>query len=171
MMFSKTIGIGIAIIALVTGAMIPLSSKAASQDECAIWLCLPGGFPQGCGSAYSAYIRRIRNLQPPLPPFAACVVSGDTYQSSQGRYELGSDLWEECPTGTMSLDGYSYYQYVTARHCVDQQCLDANPQALNLLMQGFPAPGNCRITTTTRREKPNFIKMWVDHEYLGQFFY
>ena len=32
-------------------------SYAASQDECAIWLCLPGGFPAGCSAAYES-IRR-----------------------------------------------------------------------------------------------------------------
>ncbi|WP_282611043.1 hypothetical protein [Pelagibius sp. Alg239-R121] len=50
---------------------------AASQDECAIWLCLPGGFPSGCGAAYSAFIERITHKpkpKPPLPPFNSCAV-------------------------------------------------------------------------------------------------
>lgn len=29
----------------------PYTANAASQAECSIWLCLPGGFPAGCGAA------------------------------------------------------------------------------------------------------------------------
>jgi hypothetical protein len=49
---------------------------AASEDECAIWLCLPGGFPSGCGAAKSAMRDRIRSFKSPLPSFSSCVVSG-----------------------------------------------------------------------------------------------
>lgn len=52
----------------------PGKARAASDAECAIWICLPGGFPGGCESAHSAMIARIKNLRPPLPPFSACSV-------------------------------------------------------------------------------------------------
>ncbi|WP_282610803.1 hypothetical protein [Pelagibius sp. Alg239-R121] len=55
------------------GTSVP--SFAASQDECAIWLCLPGGFPGGCEAAYAAFIKRINHTpkpKPPLPPFSSC---------------------------------------------------------------------------------------------------
>ena len=48
---------------------------AVSQKECAIWLCLPAGFPEGCSGAYSAMKRRLRKDQSALPPFSACSVS------------------------------------------------------------------------------------------------
>lgn len=51
------------------------SAQAASQDECAIWLCLPGGFPSGCGAAHSAMVDRVKDFKPPLPPFPSCVVN------------------------------------------------------------------------------------------------
>lgn len=50
---------------------------AASQDECAIWLCLPTGFPSGCGDAKSAFLKRIKKFKPPLPSFTSCLFSGD----------------------------------------------------------------------------------------------
>ncbi len=48
---------------------------AASQNECAIWLCLPGGFPGGCEAAHAAFIKRITHKpkpKPPLPAFGSC---------------------------------------------------------------------------------------------------
>ncbi len=39
----STLGITAAILFSVAGNM----ASAASQDECAIWLCLPSGFPSG----------------------------------------------------------------------------------------------------------------------------
>ncbi len=56
------------------GAFSPSASFAASQAECAIWLCLPGGFPAGCAAAHAAMIDRIKDFKPPLPPFASCAV-------------------------------------------------------------------------------------------------
>lgn len=50
-------------------------AQAASQNECAIWICLPGGFPSGCGAAYSAMIHRVEHFKPPLPDFASCAVN------------------------------------------------------------------------------------------------
>lgn len=51
--------------------------QAASDDECAIWLCLPGGFPSGCGAAHSAMMDRLSDFKSPLPSFSSCVVSPD----------------------------------------------------------------------------------------------
>lgn len=51
--------------------------KAASEAECAIWLCLPAGFTTGCGEAKRAFKKRLRKLKSPLPNFALCLVSGE----------------------------------------------------------------------------------------------
>ena len=50
-------------------------TKAASQNECAIWLCLPTGFPSGCSSAKSAFKKRIKKGKSPLPSLGSCIVS------------------------------------------------------------------------------------------------
>ena len=47
---------------------------AADQDDCAIWLCLPTGFPSGCSGAKSAFKKRIKHLRPPLPDLMSCGV-------------------------------------------------------------------------------------------------
>lgn len=74
---------------LASASYLPYPSKAASQDECSIWLCLPGGFPSGCGGAKSAMKNRIKKGKSPLPNFGECVVSspGD----SQGQPPMYSN--------------------------------------------------------------------------------
>ncbi len=54
--------------------------KSNRNNECAIWLCLPGGFPGGCGAAHAAMISRITDFAPhhkrrysTLPSFGNCV--------------------------------------------------------------------------------------------------
>lgn len=73
-------------LALMTCAQV---ASAASQDECAIWLCLPGGFPQGCGAAYSAMIDRIEDRKPPLPDFGACAVNPPPGSGSHMTFSWG----------------------------------------------------------------------------------
>ena len=64
-------------------------SQAASDDECAIWLCLPTGFPSGCGKAHKAMIKRIKDFKSPLPSFSSCAAnppsgSGSHMESQDG---------------------------------------------------------------------------------------
>ena len=67
---------------------------AASQDECAIWLCLPGGFPQGCGAAHSAMIKRIKNanrhclLLVHVPRVGAGIIKWVTSRLSHAKMDL-----------------------------------------------------------------------------------
>lgn len=60
------------------GLASPEAAIAASEAECAIWICLPGGFPGGCEAAHSAMISRVKSLRPPLPPFEACSVEASS---------------------------------------------------------------------------------------------
>ncbi|HCG7560669.1 TPA: conjugal transfer protein TraL [Vibrio parahaemolyticus] len=71
-----------AVVLGVAGALAPTSVQAASQNDCAIWICLPGGFPSGCGGALSAFKKRIKKFKPPLPSFSSCIVSGGKSQMS-----------------------------------------------------------------------------------------
>lgn len=61
--------------------ILPTSTYAASQDECAIWLCLPGGFPSGCGDAKKALSERLEKGKSPLPSFASCAVDNGSGQT------------------------------------------------------------------------------------------
>ena len=70
----------------VMGAMIVSTSllnqaQAQMSDheaDCAIWLCLPAGFPSGCGQSLSKFKDRIKHFKPPLPSFSSCAVSPDS---------------------------------------------------------------------------------------------
>ncbi|MNQ89716.1 hypothetical protein D3C85_1050310 [compost metagenome] len=63
------------------------TANAASQDECSIWLCLPGGFPNGCSAAKSAMKDRVKKGKSPLPSFSSCSVDGSAggMSSNDGR--------------------------------------------------------------------------------------
>ena len=63
---------------------------SASESECSIWLCLPVGFPSGCGKAKSAFKKRIRKGKSPLPSFSSCVVNGGGGLSSGDEGEITS---------------------------------------------------------------------------------
>ena len=52
--------------------IMPQQSYAASDDECGIWLCLPFGFPSGCGGSKSAFKHRIKHGHSPLPNISEC---------------------------------------------------------------------------------------------------
>jgi len=81
----RVLGITVAILFGVAGNM----ASAASQDECAIWICLPGGFPSGCGAAHSAMIDRIKDGKPPLPGFGSCAVNPPKGSGSHMTFDWG----------------------------------------------------------------------------------
>lgn len=52
--------------------LFPQAKPAHAYDiDCKIILCLPGGFPSGCGDAYDTFIDRI-TAKPPKPPIGHC---------------------------------------------------------------------------------------------------
>tara|TARA_R110001599_G_scaffold69022_1_gene194414 strand:- start:246 stop:725 length:480 start_codon:yes stop_codon:yes gene_type:complete len=84
------------IAALITALIIGNSPKAqaASEDECAIWICLPGGFPAGCGAAHSAMLKRLKDRKAPLPAFGSCAANAPAT-----TYDWGTEVEWICPTG------------------------------------------------------------------------
>lgn len=72
------------------GLITPMgAAQAASQDECSIWLCLPGGFPSGCDGAKSAMLKRVKKGKDPLPDFASCAVKTD-HDASTMSYDYNN---------------------------------------------------------------------------------
>ena len=68
----------LSVLALTTALCAPELSCAASDDECAIWLCAPSSFPSPyCNGAYSAFKKRIKKGKSPFPSFSSCTVSAD----------------------------------------------------------------------------------------------
>lgn len=151
----------ILLVMLMTGFVI-LSHKAAyasSQDACAIWICLPGGFPSGCGGAYSEFKKRIKKGRDPLPKLSSCTTSPNG-EKIDGHYQLGYERFEPCDDGYVLREkrqGYRAAQGV----CYRTQCAP----------QQFQENYRCEGYQAVIRPKPRYVKMWVNGEYLGQYFY
>lgn len=69
-------------------------ANATSNDECAIWLCLPTGFPSGCSDAKSAMMKRIKHFKSPLPSLSSCLTDAsaegvDTSSTGEMTYDYG----------------------------------------------------------------------------------
>lgn len=137
-------------------------AQAESQNACAIWLCLPGGFPKGCASAYDEFRSRIEHGKPPLPDLSSCVVGPDRKQSN-GTYQIGTEFFEPCKSG----------------FAVDQEILNGLGRAICK-----PTSSQCLLSPKYRKQKMDcipynalmrskfhYVKMWVEGRYLGQFFY
>jgi hypothetical protein len=102
------------------------AASAPSQDECAIWICLPGGFPSGCGDAKSAMRDRIRDRKPPLPRFSSCAENPPRGSGSHMSFDHGIAAYipthRECASWDTSDGGCLRYhtveeQYIRGRRC------------------------------------------------------
>ena len=82
-------------------------AKAASDLDCGIWICLPGGFPAGCGPYYARFLWRIHRKRrlPPLVPLGSCAglaaaelaaagIPASTFKEPQVNY--GREDYYEC---------------------------------------------------------------------------
>ena len=151
----------ILLVMLMTGFVI-LPHKAAyasSQDACAIWICLPGGFPSGCGGAYSEFKKRIKKGRDPLPKLSSCT-TGPNGEIIDGHHQLGYERFEPCDDGYVLRErrqGYRASQGI----CYRTQCAP----------QQFQENYRCEGYQAVIRPKPRYVKMWVNGEYLGQYFY
>jgi len=137
-------------------------SYAASQNECAIWLCLPGGFPQGCSAAYGAMIDRLKSIKPPLPNFGSCATEGS------GKYVIGYEQFEPCK------DGFEHREVNNGVDVVGMNCFNPSSMCRRLRDGGggyFPPDLDCKTYKAIKRPKPSFVEMWANDEYIGKFFY
>lgn len=133
--------------------------KASSQDACAIWICLPGGFPSGCAGAYSEFKKRIKKGRDPLPKLSSCT-TGPNGERVDGHYQLGYERFEPCEDGYVLRERRQGYR-ATEGVCYLTQCAPSQLQENNI----------CENYQAILRPKPHFVKMWVNGEYLGQYFY
>lgn len=87
-------GIRNALALSVTFSLIMLLSQAneavaASENECAIWLCAPGGFPNGCEPPHAAMMSRIKRDKSPIPDWNECFSSKDVPGGGSGSANYG----------------------------------------------------------------------------------
>lgn len=137
------------------------SSYAESEADCAIWLCLPGGFPSGCSAAHSAFIKRIKKKKPPLPDLSSCT-TGPVGQGTSGYYQMGYEMFEACKEGYVLKQHYN--GYANAAICEESQCQYAYGVG-NYNMSA------CNRYPAVQRSQPSYVKMWADGTYIGQFWY
>ena len=153
---------------LVSTSSVLTPVRAESQDACAIWLCLPAGFPQGCGGAYGEFMHRLKKRRPPLPDLSSCT-TGPNGEKSKGRYEVGYEQYYPCEEGfglrvNTDPEGGDWARCIG--NSSDLSC--PHKEGLQTMHSGdqcyyyYPAK---------RRLKPNYIKMWVNGEYLGQYYW
>jgi len=124
-------------------------AKAASQDACAIWLCLPGGFPQGCSGAYSEFKSRIKKGRDPLPKLSSCTNDG-----TSGSYQMGYENFEPCNEGyELDIENARFrygggIQSYSKAECVTAGCSPYSYRA-------------CSRYDAVPRPKPRYIQIWV----------
>lgn len=87
-------------------SVVALTAQAddahAYDMDCKVILCLAGGFPAGCGDAYSYMIKRITKTPKPLPPFGFCAMSDGTEYKGHNvsyRYLHRGTQGYDCPEG------------------------------------------------------------------------
>ena len=137
------------------------TATASSQDACAIWICLPGGFPSGCGGAYSEFKKRIKKGRDPLPKLSTCT-TGPNGEKIDGHYQLGYERFEPCDDGYVLREKRQGYRSSQGL-CYRTQCAPQLYQANSY--------NRCENYQAVIRPKPQYVKMWVNGEYLGQYFY
>lgn len=140
--------------------LFPSSSYAASQSECAIWLCLPGGFPTGCAAAHSAFRDRIKHGKSPLPDLSSCI-KGPDGATSNGTYEMGDEKFFPCKSG-FEIDEGKLLAFG------EGVCVPTSPACRSSFL---PKGLDCKAYTARKRVQTHYIKMWVDGKYVGKFFY
>jgi len=66
------------------------NAQAASETECAIWVCLPGFFKSNsnCTQPFVRMIIRIATYRSPLPNFAGCIRSSELLDASGVTYNF-----------------------------------------------------------------------------------
>lgn len=146
------------------------TTLAASQDECAIWICLPGGFPSGCGAAHSAMKKRLKNFKPPLPSFSSCLVGSDSVQSSvpgatpsKMTYKMGKAVWMPARSTCDYSDGFYSYG--------NQNCTTiAAHWDKNFYAQHCGAGGGDGIDNRCYHSK-RYIDVYLDGQQTGSTYY
>lgn len=146
----------------VTTSMISPSAQAASEDECAIWLCLPGGFPSGCGGAKSAMVKRVKNGKSPLPDFVSCAVKSENGGSSMTYdYNYAAAIQEQrvCKRYTSNRNN---------SRCVEWETVPAH----------YQKGKTCRISSQTGSRSPRgctatyrYVDVFVDGALAGDTYF
>jgi hypothetical protein len=99
---------------LCLSSVLPYQAMAASDDECAAWICSAGGFaPSACKPPKKAMLKRIKKGRSPLPPLSQCMAK------DMPSFLGSSDLKET----EMTYD-YGYAALIRTKTCTKRQGKD-----------------------------------------------
>ena len=97
-------------LAFASAMVLPLfpssEAQAASQNECAIWICLPAGFPDGCSAPHKAFLRRLKKGKSPLPGWGSCAVNHPDAPNVDAQADFGADPYIPCEEGYRLIAGF-----------------------------------------------------------------
>lgn len=149
------------------------ANAAGESDDCAIWICMPAGFPSGCGAAYTAFIKRVTRFpkpRPPMPSLLSC-----TNGKTQGSYQMGYERHEPCKEGFTTRDRWDDDRESYSR----LQSLWNSPQSrqcVNLNNCYYTGGGDdrqrvCETYSAPLRQSPNYVDLNIDGKDYGRYWY
>ncbi|MBY4679154.1 conjugal transfer protein TraL [Marinobacterium arenosum] len=131
-------------------------TAAASDNECAIWLCLPGGFPEGCGSAKMAMVNRIAKGKSPLPPFSSCAIKDEDFLSYDYNYAALIREQRVCTKwGSSNRERCLAYKAIPEHYVKGTRCVSRG---------GIEEPSGC---IATRR----YVDIYINGQKSGNTYY
>lgn len=94
------------LIFFLVASAVPKESLAASQNECAIWLCLPAGFPGNeCRAPHNEMIKRIKKGKSPLPSFSGCSIDSPQGDSVKTKNSYAAYYYNRMKCTRQNRDG------------------------------------------------------------------
>ncbi len=142
-------------------AFAPAVASAEDYDiDCKLLLCLPGGFPTGCGDAFDHMKDRLRDRKSPI---GFCAVSNgaeyDAYEIDYQTRAVTTPQGWDCPEGKTLYhrvhsddDDHGYWSQEVNTFCYDSA----------YTRRGWTADGEQSVTTYTNKTAPLRTDFWVD---------
>lgn len=122
----RSLLLGLIIIGIVGSASFVKPVYAASKADCSIWLCLPFGFPSGCGDAKRAFKKRVKRSKPPLPELPSCLVKDEGDKSTNDNITSVDGTAAYIPSYETCAKWKEYRQNrETSRYCVKWETIPA----------------------------------------------
>ncbi len=146
-----------------TISLLSQNAYAASEEECAIWICAPGGFaPSECSPPHRAMLDRVKDGKSPLPPLSDCMLEGrGTPSNVKGASGVAAYIPRAYQCASY-VDVYNEptcarYDTLPARHVRGQPCIHHSDER-------GAEPWGCTRTDY-------YVSILVDGEPMGPIYY
>jgi hypothetical protein len=170
----RSLLLGLIIIGIVGSATFVKPVYAASQADCSIWLCLPFGFPSGCGDAKKAFKKRIKRFKPPLPHLSSCLIkSGGGNQSQEENISSvdGKAAWVPEYTQCKRWKERRYSDS-SRRYCVEWKTIPTHVVENTTCRINYNSDRHERSRTPTNCSQTiRYVRMLMDGTAYGETYY